>query len=466
MKLSRLFVACSFAAALTPVVFAQTSGRAPVIRAGGPSASGGMLPASTEAAAATYSTELPFVQRFAPADNGESNTLVLNAAHSFSVTLAARDPRSGNTGPGVALKQSDVFGYFSIPALTQNPSNPEVFVKVLDATAIPGQGYWIFGGFLTDLIFDLTVTEDGTGRSRTFHKDAGQQLNFFDTTTFTPTAGVTARHTSAIQETPNAFVRTAVDISNHTPASITADIQYTYKCTSAACSPVGGFYNTAVRRINLGAFGNFHDDDIVDLLDSQGVLQPGANQGSIGTLLITFNGLPGNVGWEATAQANTYNRISEPDELRGTVGYGMNGSLFFESTNTSVTATVRDTRVTPGLEGDLLTNVGIRNTDIVGTNANVNVDLSLYDPDSGARIGNVVQLNGIAPGEVRVVEDLYTAAGVGNANKSLILFADVRNRTPSSPTIEGFVLIQDFRSLDSRFHEMKCGDPTGHCGGL
>jgi hypothetical protein len=425
-----------------------------------------MRPASTEAAAATYSTELPLVQRFAPGDNGESNTLVLNAAHSFSVTLAARDPRTGNTGPGVALQQSDVFGYFSIPALTQNPSNPEVFVKVLDATALPGQGYWIFYGFLTDLIFDLTVTEDGTGRSRTFHKDAGQQLNGFDTTTFTPTAGVTARHTSAIQATPNAFVRTAVDISNHTPASITADIQYTYKCTSAACSPVGGFYNTAVRRINLGAFGNFHDDDIVDLLDSQGVLQPGANQGSIGTLLITFNGLPGNVGWEATAQANTYNRLSEPDELRGTVGYGMNGSLFFESTNASVTATVRDTRVTPGLEGDILTNVGIRNTDINGTNANVNVDLSLFDPASGTRIGNVVPLNGIAPGEVRLVEDLFTVAGVPNANKSLILFADVRNRTPSSPTIEGFILNQDFRSLDSRFHEMKCGDPTGHCGGL
>jgi hypothetical protein len=65
-----------------------------------------------------------------------------------------------------------------------------------------------------------------------------------------------------------------------------------------------------------------------------------------------------------------------------------------------------------------------------------------------------------------VVEDIYTAAGVGSANKSLILFADVRNRTPSSPTIEGFILNQDFRSLDSRFHEMKCGDPTGHCGGL
>ena len=68
---------------------------------------------------------------------------------------------------------------------------------------------------------------------------------------------------------------------------------------------------------------------------------------------MTFNNLPGNIGWEATVQARTYNRISEPDPLRGTVGYGMNGSLFFESTNTTLTATVRDTRPTPWLEGSL-----------------------------------------------------------------------------------------------------------------
>ena len=226
-----------------------------------------------------------------------------------------------------------------------------------------------------------------------------------------------------------------------------------------------GFYSTQIRRITLDAFGNFHDDDIVELLGSQSLLQPGAAEGSSGTILVTFNGLPGNVGWEATAQARTYNRILEPDAQRGTVGYGMNGSLFFESTNTSVTSTVRDTRPSPGLEGALSSHVGIRNTDIFGTQGNVNVDLSLYDPDSHTRVGNVIPINGIAPGEVRVINDVFSAAGVPNANKTLIVFADVRNASQSSPTIEGFVLMQDTLSGDTRFFEMRCGDPSNHCGG-
>jgi hypothetical protein len=98
-----------------------------------------MRPASAEAAAATYSTELPYVQRSAPADGGQGTTLVLNAAHSFNVTLAARDPRSGNTGPGIALQQSDVFGYFSIPALTQNPSNPRSSSRSWTRRRFPGR---------------------------------------------------------------------------------------------------------------------------------------------------------------------------------------------------------------------------------------------------------------------------------------------------------------------------------------
>ena len=61
------------------------------------------------------------------------------------------------------------------------------------------------------------------------------------------------------------------------------------------------------------------------------------------------------------------------------------------------------------------------------------------------------------------MNDLYTAAGVASANKSLILFADVKNKTPSSPTIEGFILVQDTYSGDTRFHELKCADPV-RCG--
>src|SRR5271154_2793831 len=82
--------------------------------------------ADTKAAAATSrsSVEGPYVQSGAPPNGGQSDTLVLNSAHSFNVTLVATDQHHGNdTGTGVALPQTDTFGYFSLPSLTQNPSN-------------------------------------------------------------------------------------------------------------------------------------------------------------------------------------------------------------------------------------------------------------------------------------------------------------------------------------------------------
>jgi hypothetical protein len=72
-------------------------------------------------------------------------------------------------------------------------------------------------------------------------------------------------------------------------------------------------------------------------------------------------------------------------------------------------------------------------------------------------------LSNISAGEVRIINDVFTAAGVPNADKSLILFADTHNHPPSAPTIEGFILVQDTYSGDSRFHELKCADPV-HCG--
>ena len=109
--------------------------------------------------------------------------LALNPSHPFDVTLSARDPRTGTTAAGAALPRNDVFGYFSIPGLTGDPSNPEVFVKLLDATAFDGH-YWVFYGGLTDLEYTLTVRDRSTGRVQTYFKAAGSACGGFDTTAF------------------------------------------------------------------------------------------------------------------------------------------------------------------------------------------------------------------------------------------------------------------------------------------
>ena len=117
--------------------------------------------------------------------------------HPFTVKLTATDQRTGRTGPGQAIPQSDLFGFFSLPALTSNPGNPEVFVKILDGTPVNGE-YWVFYGHLTDLVYDLTVTEVATGIAKTYHKDAGNSPGGFDTSGFhlvTPSPTATATPT-------------------------------------------------------------------------------------------------------------------------------------------------------------------------------------------------------------------------------------------------------------------------------
>ena len=134
----------------------------------------------------SFSAEVPLIQRYSPPNSGNASTLVLNAAHSFNVTLTATNQHNGNAvGAGLALPQTDTFGYFSFPTITGNPSNPEVFVKILDARGVNGN-FWVFYGHLTDLIYDITVTENATGHTKTYHKDAGVTPGGAFTTDFPP----------------------------------------------------------------------------------------------------------------------------------------------------------------------------------------------------------------------------------------------------------------------------------------
>lgn len=416
--------------------------------------------AAAATAASSYSVEVPYVQSYSAPNGGQSNTLVLNSAHSFNVTLIATDQRTGNTAPGVALPQTDTFGYFSLPGLTSNPSNPEVFVKILDGLAINGR-YWVFYGHLTDLIYDLTVRDNVRGISHTYHKDAGNQPGGFDTDTFVAAAlgAPTTKSGRALPATkaarlitPNANIVTSVDISNNTTSdSVNAVLQY---CYSSAGAFVGC---TTQRTIGIGHYDIFHQDDIVGYLGSLGDLPQSAVADSSGTLLVTFTNLPSQQGWEGTVSASTYNRVSQVDPLRGTVGCAIHPSLFFESATASVVGTARDTVPAPSaLAGSISATLGIHNTDARATGQQVTVDVTLYNPATGAVVGTPITLSNIAPGELRFVDDLFASAGVPSNVTTVTVFADTRNTTGNSPTIEGFVLDQDTESLDTRYHEMKC----------
>jgi hypothetical protein len=74
-------------------------------------------------------------------------------------------------------------------------------------------------------------------------------------------------------------------------------------------------------------------------------------------------------------------------------------------------------------------------------------------------VGNILTLSGLRPGEVRQINNVYTAASIPTNVTSVIVFADVRNPSSSTPTIEGYVNILDDTTKDGSFFEMKRADP-------
>jgi len=101
----------------------------------------------------------------------------------FDVTVSATDQRTGRTAEGQAIPQNDLFGYHSLPQITSNPDNPEMFVKILDGRAINGR-IWVFYNGLTDLDVTVTVRDQTTGLAKTYRKEPGSACGGFDTEAF------------------------------------------------------------------------------------------------------------------------------------------------------------------------------------------------------------------------------------------------------------------------------------------
>lgn len=212
-----------------------------------------------------------FTQQTQPTFVSSNDTLRLNVGHPFTVKLTATNQHNGNTqSAGLAIPQNDLFGYFSLPGATGDPNNAEVFVKILDGRGINGQ-YWVFVGHVTDLIYDLTVTEVATGFTKSYHKDAGDQVGRSDTTGFnatptpnattptptppttptptpTPPAGSSTRIVNVAQSGYTAFTDTvsggsgtAIHVGD-TVQWVFMDSTMAHSTTSGTCTGSGGYY--------------------------------------------------------------------------------------------------------------------------------------------------------------------------------------------------------------------------------
>ncbi|MEO6259110.1 MAG: hypothetical protein ABIP63_02130 [Thermoanaerobaculia bacterium] len=101
----------------------------------------------------------------------------------FRVTMSAFDDRSGKTVSGQTIPKNSVFGFFSTPGLSNDPSNVEAFVKAINATSFDGH-YWIFLGGLTDVQYDIKVVDTVTGKANNYRKPLRSTCGLNDVSAF------------------------------------------------------------------------------------------------------------------------------------------------------------------------------------------------------------------------------------------------------------------------------------------
>jgi PKD repeat protein len=141
-------------------------------------------------------------------------TLRLLAAHPFEISIDVKDPGTGAPSAAQAIAISDRFGWFSFPSLTNDPGNPEVTVKVLEAPTFGH--YWIFWSAMTSLEYTMTVRDTVTDQVQVYEKTGSDPCGGWDLQSFpfqpTPTpAG------SGATPTPSGPTATVPPNSTRTP---------------------------------------------------------------------------------------------------------------------------------------------------------------------------------------------------------------------------------------------------------
>jgi hypothetical protein len=122
-----------------------------------------------------------FVQRYGTASCSPAATSLCLEGDRFRLDVRFRDPRSQQFAAGhpVPLTADTGALWFF------DPANPELIVKMLDGTSVNGH-HWLFYGSLTDVEFDLTVTDTATGQQHLYHNAGGTLASLADVQAFPP----------------------------------------------------------------------------------------------------------------------------------------------------------------------------------------------------------------------------------------------------------------------------------------
>jgi hypothetical protein len=203
----------------------------------------------------------------------------------------------------------------------------------------------------------------------------------------------------------------------------------------------------------LGPHGNFHTDDVLGTLASQGAITAAQASNGFGTLLLTFMNPSFTTGNEASVTVRVYNYLS-PGQ-KASVGLAYRGVVLHKNGSHSLSTIVSNTTGLTGNSPAVVTNLGLEN---VGINDNgdgdgtpVNLQLTFYDPATGSAVGPQPTVT-LGPGQVTQLNDLWSRYSLpASATSLLVTVAE----TSGTAQIRGYVSVKDVSTNDGSFFFMQ-----------
>jgi hypothetical protein len=236
---------------------------------------------------------------------------------------------------------------------------------------------------------------------------------------------------------------TALDVTNNT--SQTTDVNFEYISNDLAVSASG-------KLTTLGAYGDFHSDDILSDLASRNAITA-AQAASFGTMLITFSAPTFTTGTEAAVTARIYNFVNAGQ--RPSVALAYRGQVLRKNGRHTVSSVISNTSGTSGSAPSVITNAGLENVGIDDA-GNLQTDVvtlkaTFYDPKTGNVVGSQPTFT-LGAGQMLQINDVWKTANLPADATSLVMTV---TETAGSAQIRGYVVVKDTSTNDGAFFFME-----------
>ena len=237
---------------------------------------------------------------------------------------------------------------------------------------------------------------------------------------------------------------TSVDVTNNTSAS--TGVAFEYISSDLSVDATGSLPS-------LGPHGNFHTDDILTYLASQGAITAAQGASGFGTMLLTFTNPTFTTGTEASASARVYNFLNAGQTP--SVGLAYRAPVLTTSGSHTVSTVIQDSTTSGGGAASVLTNLGLEDVGINDAGAvdatPVNIQLTFYDPATGAQIGQQPTVT-LHSGQVTQLNNVWGAYGLPTGTHQVLVVA---TETSGTAQIRGYVSLKDTGTNDGSFFFMQ-----------